>query len=51
MGRSGEQIALDLAPGTCVPGPRCGTKPVDQAPRYVVRTSVEVKNSGRQRIE
>lgn len=50
-GASPAPVELQLEPGRCVPGPTCAATTPDQARRYVVRTSVEIRNSGRLRIE
>lgn len=42
-----EPVALELASGVCAPMP-CGER--DQIPRWVTRSSVEIRNSGRMMI-
>lgn len=44
-------VELQLVPGRCVPGPTCAVTTPDRAVRHAVRTSVEIRNSGRLRIE
>jgi hypothetical protein len=44
-------VELQLVPGRCVPGPTCVITTPDRAVRHAVRTSVEIRNSGRLRIE